>query len=65
MKELTQEEIDKVFDSELGRQCDILYSTSDGRIFVRYQEALSHTEGELDGTEPLEDKLIQFWFPKD
>lgn len=50
---------DEIFKSDLGRQLDIIYSTSDGRFFIRPQEAYLHTKGFLDkDTKPLEDKTI-------
>lgn len=51
---MNQETINKVFESELGQQTDILFSTSDGRIFIRHEEACSHADS-------LEDKTIQDW----
>ncbi len=61
---LTQEEIDKMFMTSLGEQLDMLYSTSDNRVFIRYEEAKAHSEGKLDlNTNPLDDKTIKEWFP--
>lgn len=60
----TPEEIqtaaDDIFrNSSLGQQLDAIYSTSDGRFFVRYEEAYRHVSGSLDkNTKPLEDKTI-------
>lgn len=39
--------IAEAFSSELGQQCNSLFSTSDNRIFIRFQEALAHSKGEL------------------
>jgi hypothetical protein len=41
-----------------------VYQTSDGRFFIRlYEEAFMHSNGLLDdGTEPLVDKTIKYWF---
>lgn len=41
-----------------------IYQTSDGRFFIRlYEEAFMHSNGLLDdGTEPLVDKTIKYWF---
>lgn len=59
----TEQLIKSTFESELGIQCDELYSTSDGRIFIRYKEALLHTDGKLDeGTKPLNDKEVKIWY---
>ena len=60
---MTQELINKYFKGDLGRQLNVIYSTSDDRVFIRYEEALKHTEGKLDpNTQPLEDKKIIEWF---
>lgn len=64
-EKMTQERANKFFDTELGQQLDVLYSTSDGRVFIRKEEAYMHSKGSLDeGTEPLADKTIAEWFPK-
>ena len=60
---MTQELINRYFKGDLGRQLSVIYSTSDDRVFIRYEEALKHTEGKLDpNTQPLEDKKIIEWF---
>ena len=57
------EKIDKYFESELGQQCNELFSTSDDRVFIRYEEAVMHANGELDpDTKPLEDKFVMDWY---
>lgn len=59
--ELTQDYINKVFDS--WPELNEIYSTSDNRIFIRMSEAKAHSEGKLDKeTEPLNDKGIKIWF---
>jgi len=63
---MTQEKINKYFQSDLGKQCNILLSTSDDRVFIRDEEARLHTEGKLDPhTLPLSDKTIIRWFNPD
>lgn len=57
-----EQSVKSAFMSELGNQCDELYSTSDGRIFIRHEEASLHTEGKLDGTKPLNDKEVKIWY---
>jgi hypothetical protein len=60
---VTQEMADRVFASSLGQQLLSVFSTSDGRFFVRHSEAYKHAYGELDeNTQPLEDKRIIEWF---
>ena len=59
---MTQERIDKIFASDFGQQFYVLFSTSDDRVFVRYEEAVRHTRGELDpNTLPLDDPRILDW----
>jgi hypothetical protein len=55
------DKVKKAFESELGQQCDTLWSTSDGRIFIRFEEAVCNTQGELDKNVPLDDKAILRW----
>jgi hypothetical protein len=60
---MTQEQINKLLETELGIQLDTLYSTCDDRVFIRYEEALKHTTGELDGTgQILENADIFTWY---
>ncbi len=62
---MTQERANKIFDTDLGQQLDVIYSTSDGRVFIRKEEAIRHSDGNLDeGTQPLSDKTITEWFPE-
>jgi len=59
---MTQEKINEYFQSDLGQQCNFLFSTSDDRVFIRHMEAKSHTLGELDpDTKPLDNKEIIQW----
>ena len=45
---MTQEIINKYFESSLGQQCDCLFTTSDDRVFIREEEAILHTDGKLE-----------------
>lgn len=54
--------IAEAFSSELGQQCNSLFSTSDNRIFIRLQEAIAHSKGELSDGIALEDTSIYEWF---
>lgn len=59
---MTQVEVDKVF--EKWQELNVIYSTSDNRLFIREIEAVLHTEGKLDkGTNPLKNKKILQWYP--
>jgi hypothetical protein len=63
---MTQEKINKYFESELGQQCLSLFTTADDKVLVRYEEAKLHTEGKLDPNSfPLSDQTIIEWFPED
>lgn len=60
---MNQKKANKIFRGELGKQTDILYSTSDGRCFIRQSEAILHSEGKLDeATKPLGDQTITPWY---
>lgn len=37
---MTQERINKYFQGSIGSQCDTLFSTSDNRVFIRYEDAV-------------------------
>ena len=55
--------ITKAFQTNLGQQCTELFTTSDGRVFIRLEEAIKHRDGLLDkNTMPLVDKKILEWF---
>jgi hypothetical protein len=45
---MTQEKANEIFKTDLGRQLDVIYVTSDDRPFVRIEEAIKHANGELD-----------------
>jgi hypothetical protein len=42
---MTQEIMNKIFEGELGSQCNSLFSTPDDNVFIRYSEAVSHCMG--------------------
>jgi len=57
---MTQEKIDKVFMSELGRQCGELFTTEDDVVFIRYKEAVDYSNEsglDVDG--------IEVWYPSE
>jgi len=52
---MTSETMSKYFQSELGQQCNSLFSTPDDRVFIRYSEASQHcTDNSLDSNSLLE-----------
>lgn len=60
---MTQELANRIFQSELGQQVLEIFVTSDDQVFIRHQEALLHTKGELiPNTSPLEDDTITTWY---
>lgn len=60
---MTQELANRIFQSELGQQVLEIFVTSDDQVFIRHQEALLHTKGELiPNTVPLEDDTITTWY---
>ena len=60
---MTQEIANQIFETDLGQQLLSVYSTSDGRAFIRFEEAQSHAEGKHD-TDPDFDLEIKEWFPE-
>jgi hypothetical protein len=57
---MTQEKINKCFNTPLGEQCDVLYTTADDKIFIRHEEAVKHsTDNNLDVN------AIAEWFRED
>lgn len=61
---MTQEEADKIFETDLGRQLSVIYVTSDNRAFVRYKEAALHTNDLLNANpEGVVDTSITEWYP--
>jgi peptide deformylase len=63
---MNQEKANNIFEGDMGQQLDVIYSTSDGRVFIRYEEAEKHANGELSpDSEPLEDKTISDWYPEE
>lgn len=54
---MTQEQANKIFDTDLGQQLDVIYVTSDNQPFIRLEEAQKHTE-------KLENKTIIEFYPE-
>lgn len=63
---MTQEKADSIFNTSLGQQIDVIYVTSDDRMFIRWEEADKHRNGFLEtDTKPLADQTITEWYPSD
>jgi len=61
---MTQERADKIFDTSLGQQLEVIYVTSDDRVFIRYEEAALHTNSLLNSQpESFVDTSITEWYP--
>ena len=62
---MTQEKANRIFDSDLGQQLLSFYSTSDDRVFIRYEEAVQHTNDMRNavGDQQYVDTTITEWFP--
>ena len=48
--EFTQEQANKIFETELGQQLLSFYTTSDNKVFIRYNEAVAHTNDMINAT---------------
>jgi len=60
---MTQEMVNKIFDTEIGIQLLSIYSTPDDSVFIRYNEAKYHCQHAL-GIEPEYGVTILEWFPE-
>ena len=62
---MTQEKANEIFFSELGQQLGVIYVTSDDKPFIRYDEALVHTNMLLNANpETFIDTSITEWYPE-
>jgi hypothetical protein len=60
---MTQEKVNRIFETDLGVQLNVIYSTSDDRVFIRYEEALLHTNELLNSDpEKFVDTTITEWY---
>lgn len=63
---MTQEKANKIFATELGQQLDVIYVTSDDQVFIRYEEAVLHTNELLNADpENFVDTSITEWYSED
>ena len=63
---MTQEKANEIFATELGQQLNVIYVTSDDQPFIRYKEAVLHTNELLNADpENFVDTSITEWYPKD
>ena len=63
---MTQEKANNIFETEIGQQLLSIYSTSDDRVFIRYEEAQMHTNIMINsvGSQEFIDTTITEWFPE-
>lgn len=62
---MTQEKVNEIFETELGQQLDVIYVTSDDKVFIRYEEAALHTNELLNADpENFVDTSINEWYPE-
>jgi hypothetical protein len=57
---MTQEQANKIFETDLGQQLDVIYVTSDDAIFIRHWEAVQHKH-----SKDLKDQTITEFYPED
>ncbi len=55
---MTQEKANEIFNTSLGQQLLSIYVTSDDKPFIRYEEAIAHTQ-----YEEISDTITE-WFPE-
>jgi len=61
---MTQENANKIFDTELGQQLDVIYVTSDDTPFIRYEEAQNYCHDILEeGDDPTKYNITE-WYPE-
>jgi hypothetical protein len=60
---MNQEIANKIFETDLGRQINCFYYTSDDRVFIRREEAEMHTNNMINGSpEDYINTEIKMWF---
>jgi len=63
---MTQEQINKIFQTPLGEECILLYTTSDDAVFIRRQDAIFHTNEMMNANpESFVDTTITEWLECD
>jgi hypothetical protein len=62
---MTQEIANEIFQTDIGIQLDVIYVTSDDKVFIRKNEAILHTNDMLNGDpENFVDTTITEWYNK-
>jgi hypothetical protein len=61
---MTQEKANKIFETELGQQLNVIYVTSDDMAFIRYEEAVLHINQLMNSNPEVSiDTDITEWYP--
>ena len=62
---MTKEKVNEIFKTDIGIQLDVIYVTSDDKVFIRQSEALLHTNDMLNGDpENFVHTTITEWYNK-
>jgi hypothetical protein len=62
---MTQGKANKIFETELGQQLDVIYVTPDDQTFIRHEEAVSHIKEMLNNDpEKVFKSAITEWYPE-
>ena len=65
INKMTQEKANEIFNTDLGRQLNVIYVTSDDHVFIRPEEALLHTNDMINANpENFVDTTIIDWYPE-
>jgi len=63
---MTQEKANKIFETELGLQLDVIYSTFDDKLFIRPEEAWNYLKGLISSNSKNNiDTTIAEWYRED
>ena len=59
---MTQEQANKIFETELGQQLDVIYVTSDDEAFIRREEAVWYCHDILEEGDDVTKHNITEWY---
>jgi hypothetical protein len=62
---MTQEQVNKIFDTDLGQQLNEIYVTSDDRVFIRLSEAQNYCHDILEEGDDISKYNIVTFYPED
>lgn len=61
---MTQEKINKIFETELGQQLNEIFVTSDDNCFIRREEAENYCHNILEEGDDITKFNITVWYPE-